>query len=104
MLLHLSQLLALMTGGLGIVAPIVMWAIAKDKSPQVDRHGKIVLNWIISCLIYGAVSVILIAVIIGALLLIVLGILAIVFPIIGAMKANNDGTAWDYPLSIKFFR
>ena len=107
MLLHLSQLANLMPG-LGIVAPIVMWAIAKDKSPQVDQHGKIVLNWMISAFIYGIACTILCITIIGLIVgvpgAIALVIVAIVFPIIAAVKANNDGTAWNYPLSIKFFR
>jgi len=108
MLLHLSQLLTYCTVGLGIVAPIVMWAIAKDKSPQVDQHGKIVLNWMISAFIYGIVCTILCLTVIGLIIAIpgaiALFIVAIAFPIIGAVKANKDGTAWDYPLSIKFFR
>jgi len=86
----------------------VLWAIAKDKSPQVDRHGKIVLNWIISAFIYGIACTILCITVIGLIIgvpgAIALFIVAIAFPIIGAVKANKDGTAWAYPLSIKFFR
>ena len=87
----------------GLVAPIIMWAIAKDKNAQVDRHGRIVLNWIISCIIYLVIAFILCFVLIGFVILPVLVVLDIVFPIIGAVKAN-DGTAWKYPLSIPFFR
>jgi uncharacterized Tic20 family protein len=42
-------------------------------------------------------------VLVGILLLIALGIVAIVFPIIGAVKANN-GELWEYPLTIKFLK
>jgi uncharacterized Tic20 family protein len=38
----------------------------------------------------------------GMLLFALLGILAVVFPIIGGLKANN-GEVWKYPLSITFF-
>ena len=31
-----------------------------------------------------------------------LGLLCLIFPIIGAIKAN-DGEVWPYPLSIRFF-
>jgi len=106
MLLHLSQLLSCMSASvpfLGLIAPIVLWAIAKDKSAQVDQHGKIALNWQISYLIYFAASVVLIIAIIGAVLLPVVIVLGIVFPIIGAVKAN-EGTVWKYPLSIPFFK
>ena len=106
MLLHLSQLLNLLSGGMtcaGVIAPIVLWAIAKDRSVQVDEHGKIALNWQISYLIYMAVSVALCLAIIGVFILAVVWVLGIVFPIIGAVKAN-EGTVWKYPLSIPFFK
>jgi len=101
MLIHLSQLLHFSGVG-GFVVPIVLWALGKDKNPQVDQHGKIVLNWLLSSVIYGLVCIPLFFLLIGFLLLPVLGILMIVFPIIGAVKAN-EGTVWKYPLSIPFF-
>ena len=102
-LIHLSQLLNFCAPPCGIVIPIVLWALGKDKSPQVDQHGKIVLNWLISSFIYGLVIAILCFLLIGLLLVPVLAILMIAFPVIGAVKAN-EGTAWNYPLSIPFFR
>ena len=106
MLLHLSQLLNYTTAGapfLGLVIPIILWAIAKDKSTLVDQHGKNVLNWQITYLICFTVSVSLIIVFVGFLLVPVVIILGIAFPIIGAVKAN-EGTMWKYPLSIPFFK
>ena len=41
-------------------------------------------------------------ILIGIPLLILLGVLCVVFPIIGAIKAN-DGIAWPYPGSYRFF-
>lgn len=83
--------------------PIVMWATNKDRFPEVDRQGKVVLNWIISSVIYGAVCFILTFIFIGILLLIALGVCSLVFIIMGAIKAN-EGVVWPYPLSIKFFK
>ena len=103
MLLHLSQLLNGLLPSAGTIVPIVLWAMKKDESPLVDQHGKIILNWFISCLIYVMVSFVLLFVFVGILLLPVIAILAIVFPIIGAVKAN-DGIMWKYPLSIPFFK
>jgi uncharacterized Tic20 family protein len=103
MLLHLSQLLNFVIPLAGIIVPVVLWAINKDKDSMVDQHGKIVVNWILSLVIYCAVSAILFIVIVGFVLLIVLSILAIIFPIIGGIKAN-DGIEWKYPLSIPFFK
>lgn len=56
----------------------------------------------ISALIYFAVSVVLAFILIGIPLLFALAIVAVVFSIIGAVKAN-DGKYWPYPLSIDFF-
>ena len=128
MLIHLSQLLNLLSASvpfLGVIVPIVLWLIAKDKSPLVDQHGKIVLNWLISLFIYAvacivlsvacSIGILLISIAIGfplflpvsimffGLIVFLLGILILVFPIIGAIKAN-EGTAWKYPLSIPFFK
>ena len=101
MFLHLSLLAGFLVPFAGLIAPIVIWQMKKASLPEIDAHGKIVVNWIISAVIYAAVSFVLIFVLIGIPLLIVLGILSVVFPIIGGIKANN-GEAWKYPLSIRF--
>jgi uncharacterized Tic20 family protein len=62
-----------------------------------------VVNWLISSLIYFVVSLVLAIVLIGILGLVALGIMSIVFPIIGGIKANN-GELWEYPLTIKFLK
>ena len=102
MLLHLSQLLG---GGtlVGFAAPIVLWALVKDRSPLVDLHGKIVLNWLVSFLIYMLAAGLLCIVFVGFFILPILVVLAVVFPIIGGIKAN-EGVVWKYPLSIAFFK
>lgn len=101
MLMHLSQLM-IFAGGIGVAAPIVMWAISKDDSRSANRHGVVIINWYISALIYGVVSGLLCFIIIGFPMVLALAGLTVIFPIIGAMKAN-EGTLWNYPLSIKFF-
>ena len=103
--LHLSQLANVIFFPLGILAPILIWQLNKDKMPALDAHGKMVVNWMISTIIYGFVSIILIFVfLIGLIPLIGLMIAGIAFPIIGAIKANNDGELWEYPLTIKFLK
>ena len=101
--LHLSQLANLILPPAGLIVPIVLWQIKKDEFPALDRHGKMVVNWMISSVIYFIVSFALIFVLVGILLLPILGILGIVFPVIGAVKANN-GEFWEYPLTIKFLK
>ena len=102
--LHLSGLVFALFFPLGIVLPIVLWQTQKDKMPALDAHGKMVTNWMISATIYGVISIVLMFVLIGFLTGAVVWLLAIIFPIVGALKANNDGELWEYPLTIKFIK
>lgn len=101
MLLHFSQLAGFVVPFLGWVAPILMWAMNKDRFPEVDRHGKVVLNWLISQVIYFAVAFVLVFVFIGVPIMFLLVLISVLYAIIGGVKAN-DGQVWSYPGSIKF--
>jgi uncharacterized Tic20 family protein len=103
MFLHLSLLSGFVVPLAGLVVPIVLWQVKKGELPGIDAHGKVVTNWIISLVIYAVACTLLILVIIGIPLLIALGIVGIVFPIVGGIKASN-GQLWKYPLSIPFFK
>ena len=103
MFLHLSQLANVVIFPLGIILPIVIWQMQKDKMPALDAHGKEAVNWMISETIYLIVSIILLFVLIGIIILPIVALLGIIFPIIGAVKANN-GELWHYPMSIKFIK
>lgn len=104
LILHLSGLAFALVFPIGIVLPIVLWQTQKDKTPALDAHGKMVTNWMISATIYGVVSFVLMFVLVGFLTGAAVWLMAIIFPIIGALKANNDGELWEYPLTIKFLR
>jgi uncharacterized Tic20 family protein len=101
LILHLSQLAGYLVPVAGWIAPILIWQLKKQEMPQLDAHGKEVVNWLISCFLYGVVCGILCFFCIGIPLLIALGIVAVVFPIIGGVKAN-EGILWRYPLTIRF--
>ena len=103
MFLHLSQLLNLIIPVAGIIVPIVIWQTKKDEMPALDAHGKMVVNWFISTLIYCVVSFVLTFVLIGILGFIAIGLMSVIFPIIGGIKANN-GEFFEYPLTIKFLK
>jgi len=103
MFLHLSLLAGFIVPLAGLVLPIVLWQIKKDQLPGIDEHGKVVASWMVSLLIYAVAAGLLSFLLIGIPLLIVLGLASVVFPIIGAIKAN-DGVLWKYPLSIPFFK
>lgn len=103
--LHFSQLINLIVPGLGIAAPIIIWQIKKEQFPELDPHGKMVTNWLISLLIYSLIAAVAAFATcgIGMVLFIPVGLVAIVFPIIGGIKANN-GILWKYPLTLTFIK
>jgi len=91
--------------GLGFAGPLLIWLLLKDRLPELDAHGKIVTNWMISFLIYSVVGFVITVITcgIGAVVFIPLLLLSIIFPIIGAIRAN-EGVVWKYPMSIPFFQ
>ncbi len=103
MLMHLSQFAGIIVPFGGIALPIIMWATNKDKSSIIDQHEKNILNWMISFYIYVSISAILILLIVGIFALIALCLIAVIFAIIGAVKANNK-EIFNYPLSITFIK
>lgn len=102
MLLHLAQFCAFILPLLGWVVPLVMWLTRKEDA-YIDQQGKVVFNWIISAVIYGFVSLLLMVVLIGIPLMIALVVCNIIFVIMGALRAK-DGMIKNYPLAIRFFR
>ena len=99
---HLSQLLTYVTGFGGLIVPLVLWVTQKDRVNAMDAHGKAILNFQLSIIIYSILSIPLILVFgLGILTLILIGILAFVMPIINAIKASN-GELPSYPFSINF--
>jgi len=86
----------------GFVVPFVIWQVKKDSLPDIDRHGRAVANWIISWVLYGFLAFILSFFLIGIPLMLLLGLVGIAWPIVGAIKAA-DGKVWKYPISIPFF-
>ncbi|MCL2744534.1 MAG: DUF4870 domain-containing protein [Planctomycetaceae bacterium] len=130
MLMHLSQLLLFVIPVFGIVTPVVLWQINKDRNKQVDMHGRAIANWLLSVLIYYLAGGLLITVVAGItalvfavfmteflfiaaikLIIVIAAIFTfimllafvVLFPVIGAIKAR-DGILWKYPLMIQFFR
>lgn len=99
-LMHLSQFANYILPLAGFVLPVVLWVAKKDEDAAVDRQGREIVNWLIFELIAALVCGILVFVVIGIPLLLVLGILGIVFPIIGAVKASN-GEFYRYPMMFR---
>ena len=99
-LMHISQLAGFLAPLIGFIIPLILWIANKDVNPKVDWHGKNIMNFIISFVIYAAILCI---TIVGIPLAIVVGIIYIVFVIIAAVKTNN-GEDWKYPLTIEFIK
>lgn len=99
-LTHLSQLLTFITGCGGLIVPLVLWLTQRDRIYTMNEHGKAIVNFQLSLLIYAIICVPLILLLgLGILGLIVIGILSFIYPVINAIKASNGETP-SYPLSL----
>ncbi|TBN02999.1 DUF4870 domain-containing protein [Hyunsoonleella flava] len=99
---HLSQLISLLTGFGSLIVPLILWLTQKEKVHQMDEHGKNIINFQLSLIVYCLICIPLILLFgLGIVGLIVLGIISILFPIINAIRANNGETP-KYPLSLNF--
>jgi len=96
-LMHLSPF----TPGVGFILTLVMWLTQKHESPRIDAHGRAVMNWVLSAMVYFLVSFVLMIVLVGFLTFFATLLCSLVFLIVGAVKASN-GQVWNYPLSIPF--
>jgi hypothetical protein len=85
------------------IAPLIMWLIGKDKSTFVDTEGKDALNFGILAVIVYIASSILMIVIIGFVTWFAMAVLALIFGIQGAMKANK-GENYRYPFSLRLVK
>jgi uncharacterized Tic20 family protein len=101
-LTHLSQLITLVTGFGSLLLPLVLWLTQKEKVCQMDTHGKNIINFQLSLIVYCIICLPLILLFgLGLLGFLVLGIISVVFPIINAVKASR-GESPTYPLSLNF--
>ena len=104
MFIHFSILAGWVIPLGGLIVPILLWQIKKDELPGIVPHAHVVLNWIITSLVYAIICFILTFILIGILGFIALAIVTIVFSVIGGIKAN-DGEVWEYPGTfIKVFK
>ena len=93
-LCHLSLFL-----GVGLIFPLIIYLVKKGESEKIADHARESLNFHISLIIYGLVSVFLCAIFIGFPLL-ALMVMALVLPIVAAVKAS-EGNFYRYPLCLR---
>lgn len=87
---HLTQLLHYVTGFGGFIVPLVIWLTSKNNVEGMDEHGKSIINFQLSLLLYIIISIPAILLLgLGILGLIGVGIIGFILPIINAVKAAN---------------
>lgn len=115
MFAHLSALLGgiLTSGWAGnigfFIGPLVIWLMKKDTMPFVGDQAKEALNFAITVSI-GFLALLILTVMtlgVGALLtvplMLIIGVAALVFVIIAAMKAH-EGIAYRYPVALRLIK
>lgn len=100
---HLSALAGLIIPFGNLLGPLIFWQIKKNEWPFADDQGKEALNFQITVTIAMLVSFVLMFVLIGFLLIFAVGIAALVFTIIAAVKAN-EGVYYRYPFTLRLIK
>ncbi|MEZ4779242.1 MAG: DUF4870 domain-containing protein [Flavobacteriaceae bacterium] len=101
---HLSQLLTYITGFGGLIVPLILWLTQKDRVADMDAHGKQIINFQISLILYviiGIPSILLLG--LGILILIFACVISFVLPIVNAVRASN-GEAPSYFATFRFIK
>jgi len=96
MFIHFSMLAGWVIPLAGIVVPVLLWQLKKDELPGIVPHAHVVMNWIVSSLVYAAACFVLMFVFIGLLGFLALALATVLYAIIGGIKAN-EGELWPYP-------
>ena len=99
---HWSALIA-MAVAMAFLGPLVVLLVKGNESPHVRRQAVESLNFQLTILIAGLVSFVLAFVVVGFFLLPVVGVIWLVFTIIGAVKASA-GEDYRYPMTIRMVR
>ena len=103
MFMHLSQLTIFFIPLGNIIIPLLMWVMRKDEHPDIDRHGKDILNFEISITIYLLISAVLLLLVVGLLLLILIGLYQLVIIIVNTVKVAQ-GNDYHYNFTINFIK
>ena len=102
MLCHLSAIAGFIVPFGNVLGPVVVWAIKKDDHAFVNDQGKESINFQLTMAIAFIVSIFLAFLLIGIPLIILLCIFELIMVIVASIKAN-EGVAYRYPVTIRFF-
>ena len=99
---HLTQLLHYVIGFGGLITPLIIWLTTRNTVEDMDEHGKSILNFQLSLILYIIISIPSILLFgLGILGLLAVGILGFVMPIVNAVRASN-GEGPSYFMTIRF--
>lgn len=101
---HLTQFLTYITGFGGLLVPLVIWLSSKDKVEGMHEHGKSIVNFQLSLILLGLLSIPAILLFgLGILFLIIICVASVVIPILNAIKASNGEPPSEF-LTIQFIK
>lgn len=100
---HVLQLLTFVTGFGGLIVPLVIWLTKRDEIVNMNEHGKAIVNFQLSLILYSIIAIPLLFILVGIVVFFAIGIIAFVFPIVNAVKTSNNQPVY-YPLTIPFIR
>jgi len=103
MALHLSNLAGLVVPYGGLVVPLVIWLLNREKSRFIEKQGWLWLNACVSYVIYSLPIGFLCFIVIGIPLAVALLAVWVVGSIRAALAAQK-GEFQDYPLVLKLFK
>ena len=90
-------------GILGFLPSLIIWLIFKDRGAFTNSEGKEALNFQITLIIAEIIGYILTIVFIGALIILAVYVLRIVFSILAFLKAK-DGIPYRYPFALRLIK
>lgn len=99
--MHLSPFATIVLGGFwpaAMVLPLVLWLVRRNESAFVDDHGRELLSFGISLVIY---HVVLVVMVIGIVVLPVLWIVTVISLVRGGIAASRS-EYFRYPMTIRF--
>jgi len=109
MIAHVISLAGLVVIVIGFsLGPFIVWITKKDDHPFIDEQGKEALNFQLTMLLafisfFPLIFPFIIFVLLGIVLELAVLACAIIFPIIGAIKASA-GFHYRYPFAIRFIK
>jgi len=109
MFCHLGALIGVLISagihipGGNVIVPLVIWILKKDQYALVNDQGKEAINFQITVFLALLACLPFVLILIGIFMMWAVDIVALIFTLIAAMKAN-EGVAYRYPYTFRFIK